>query len=61
MTRRKKEPLRKLTEEEQKWLERISRAHNEPASHVARAKEIMAVADGRSQTNCVGWCSSRPA
>ncbi len=48
MTRRKKEPLRTLTEEEQKWLERISRSHCEPATHVARAKEIMAVADGQS-------------
>jgi transposase len=46
MTRRKKEPLRTLTEEERYWLERISRSHSEPAGHVARAKEILAVADG---------------
>jgi hypothetical protein len=38
MTRRKKEPLRTLTEEERNWLERISRARSEPAAHVARAK-----------------------
>ena len=50
MTRRKKEPLRTLTEEEQKWLERISRSHSEPATHVARAKEILAVAEGHSYT-----------
>lgn len=50
MTRRKKEPLRTLTEEERNWLERISRAHSEPAAHVARAKEILAVADGQSYT-----------
>ena len=50
MTRRKIEPLRTLTEEEHKWLERISRSHSEPASHVARAKEILAVAGGKSYT-----------
>jgi len=48
MSRRKKEPLRALTEEERTWLERISRSHNEPASHVARAKQILNVAHGYS-------------
>jgi len=50
MTRRKKEPLRTLTEEERGWLERISRSHSEPATHVAHAKAILAVADGSSYT-----------
>jgi transposase len=50
MTRRKRDPLRTLTEEERDWLERISRSHSEPAGHVARAKEILAVADGHSYT-----------
>jgi len=50
MTRRKNEQLRTLTAEEQEWLERISRSHTEPASHVARAKEILAVAEGKSYT-----------
>ncbi|MBE3115993.1 helix-turn-helix domain-containing protein [Candidatus Bathyarchaeota archaeon] len=50
MTRRKKDPLRTLTEEEKIWLERISRSHSEPAVHVAHAKEILAVAAGRSYT-----------
>jgi transposase len=50
MTRRKKDPLRILTEEERYWLERIARSHSEPASHAARAKEILAVADGYSYT-----------
>jgi len=50
MTRRKKDPLRTLTEEEQKWLERISRSYSEPATHVARAKEILAVAEGNGYT-----------
>ena len=46
MSRRKKDPLRTLTEEERGWLEGISRSQVEPASHVARAKQILAVADG---------------
>ena len=46
MSRRKKDPLRTLSEEERDWLERISRSQAEPASHVARAKQILAVADG---------------
>jgi transposase len=50
MTRRKKDPLRILTDEEQKWLERISRSQSEPSAHVIRAKEILAVATGHSYT-----------
>jgi transposase len=46
MSRRKKEPLRTLTEDERNWLERISRSQSEPASHVARAKQILGVANG---------------
>jgi transposase len=48
MSRRKKAPLRPLTEEERTWLERISRSQSEPASHVVRAKQILAVAAGAS-------------
>ena len=50
MSRRKKDPLRPLTEEERNWLERISRSQAEPASHVAKAKQVLAVADGYSYT-----------
>jgi hypothetical protein len=50
MTRRHKDPLRPLTEEERKLLARISRSQAEPASHVARAKALVAVADGMSYT-----------
>lgn len=50
MTRRQKEPLRPLTDEEREILERISRAWKEPASHVARAKALLAVAGGASYT-----------
>jgi transposase len=46
MTRRRKDPLRTLTEEERSVLESIARARSEPASHVARAKIVLAVADG---------------
>jgi len=50
MTRRQKEPLRPLSTEEREVLERISRAQSDPASHVARAKALLAVADGVSYT-----------
>lgn len=46
MTRRREDPLRPLTDEEREVLERISRAQNEPAVYVARAKSLLAVADG---------------
>jgi hypothetical protein len=50
MTRQKKDSLRELTEEERTWLERIGRSQSEPAIHVIRAKQILAVADGHSYT-----------
>jgi len=50
MTRRQKDPLRPLTSEERSMLEQISRARSEPASHVERAKLLLAVADGASYT-----------
>jgi transposase len=50
MTRRQKNPLRPLTEEERNLLVRISRSHAEPAAHVARAKALLAVADSHSYT-----------
>lgn len=48
MTRRRKDPLRPITLEERAWLERLSRARREPASHVARAKAVLAVATGQT-------------
>ena len=50
MTRRQKDSLRPLTEEERTVLTQISRAQSEPASHVARAKALLAVASGQSYT-----------
>ena len=50
MTRRQKNPLRILRKDERLWLKRIARSTSEPASHVARAKQLLAVADGFSYT-----------
>jgi transposase len=50
MSRRQKDPLRPLTDDEQDVLRQISRALNEPASHVARAKILLAVAAGNTYT-----------
>ena len=48
MTRRQKGPLRPLAPEERAALEQLSRARSEPASHVARARLVLAVAAGAS-------------
>jgi len=48
MTRRQKDPLRPLTQEEREMLEQIARVGSEPANHVARAKALLAVADGKT-------------
>lgn len=48
MSRRRKDPLRPLSEEERSVLLEISRAQSEPAVHVARAKIVLAVADGKT-------------
>jgi len=50
MTRRQRNPLRPLTAEEREALEQLSRAQSEPASHVARARLVLAVAAGQSYT-----------
>src|SRR6476620_2231907 len=48
MSRRQKEPLRTMTEEEEAWVQRIARATREPATHVVRANQLLAVAAGQS-------------
>ena len=48
MSRRKKDPLRPLTDDERRALERVSRAQSAPAAQVIRAKLLLAVADGLS-------------
>jgi len=50
MSRRQKNPLRTLKKDERQWLKRIVRSTSEPASHVARAKQLLAVAAGLSYT-----------
>jgi hypothetical protein len=46
MAQRQKEPLRPLTAEERAELGRVARARSEPAGRVARAQELLAVAEG---------------
>jgi transposase len=48
MSRSRKEPLRALTEEGHNLLREIARSQSEAASHVARAKMLLAVAAGTS-------------
>ena len=50
MTRRQKDPLRPLTKEEQEALGQIGRMSSERADVVARAKALLAVANGASFT-----------
>jgi transposase len=49
-SRRQTEPLRTLREEEEGWLRRLARATREPATHMIRAKQLLAVAGGQSYT-----------
>jgi transposase len=46
MSRRKKDPLRELTEREGKELVQLSRSQSAPAAEVIRAKVLLAVAAG---------------
>jgi hypothetical protein len=50
MSRRKNDPLRPLTPAERHCLEQVARAQAERADRVARAKALLAVADGASYT-----------
>jgi hypothetical protein len=50
MARRQKAPLRALTKDERAALEALARASSERADRVARAKALLAVADGASFT-----------
>lgn len=59
MTRRQKEPLRVLSEQERDELARISRSRSTPATMVARAKALLAVADGASYTEAAQQAGRR--
>lgn len=50
MSRPEKEPLRALSPQERLELEALTRAWNEPVAHVARARALLALADGLSFT-----------
>ena len=50
MSRRPKDPLRPLTAAEDTQLQRLSRSQVAPASQVARAKAVLAVAAGETYT-----------
>lgn len=59
MTRRQKDPLRPLTDDEHDWLLRVARSQAEPAAHVARAKALLAVASGYSYTEAANAAGRR--
>jgi transposase len=50
MSRHRKDPLRPLAADERKELTRLSRSHRAPAAQVARARALLAIADGASYT-----------
>jgi len=59
MSRRRKDPLRPLTAEDHAVLEHLSRVQSQPASGVARAKALLAVAAGRSYTEAAHLAGRR--
>ena len=59
MPRPQKDPLRPLAPDEHAWLERLSRAHTEPAAQVARAKALLAVAAGARFTEAAHLAGRR--
>lgn len=63
MSRRASQPLRPLTEEEEKELQRINRASSELRIRHQRAVALLAVAEGKSLSEAarlVGWKSHDP-
>jgi transposase len=50
MSRRRKDPLRALTDDERTRLEEVGRATSAPTTLVTRARALLAVADGCSYT-----------
>ncbi len=59
MARRKKDPLRTLTDEEKTFLETLARARSAPADQIARATGILAVAAGNSYKEAAQQCHLR--
>ena len=50
MSRQQKDPLRPLQDTERVWLSRLSRSGTAPAAQVARARALLAVAEGQGYT-----------
>src|SRR3982750_4966559 len=50
MSRRRKDPLRPLSEAERTSLSRLSRSQSATAAQVARVRALLAVAEGQSYT-----------
>jgi hypothetical protein len=50
MSRRQTDPLRRLDDAERMVLSRLGRSRSAPAAQVARARALLAVADGQSYT-----------
>jgi transposase len=59
MSRRQIDPLRPLSSEDRAQLTQVSRAQAEPAAVVARAKAVLAVADGQSFTEAARTAGRR--
>src|SRR5262245_60001390 len=59
MARRPLTPLRPLTPVERTTLEQVARAHSERANRGARAKALLAVADGATFTNAATLAGRR--
>lgn len=59
MARPQKVPLRVLTDEERRVLQRVARAGSERADRVARAKALLAVADGARFTEAARQAGCR--
>lgn len=59
MAQRQKHPLRPLTSGERAALERVARSPSDRADRVARAKQLLAVADGARFTDAARWTGRR--
>ncbi len=59
MSRHQKDPLRPLTIDERVQMERVSRSRTEPAAAVARARALLAVANGQSFTEAARTAGRR--
>src|SRR5262249_262682 len=61
MSRRKKDPLRQLSDEERDALTQLSRSQAAPAAHVARARLLLQVASGSDYQDAARAVGRRPA